>query len=50
MARLRVALRAGLTPLALEHPEALGADAIVLIETAVQEILGVDRGELRGVT
>jgi len=48
VARLRVALRAGLTPLALEHPEALGADAIVLIETAVQDILGIDRGELRG--
>jgi len=48
--RLRVALRTGLTPLALEHPEALGADAIVLIETAVQDILGIDRGELRAAT
>jgi hypothetical protein len=48
--RLRVALRSGLTLLALEHPEALGADAIVLIETAVQEILGIDRSELRAST
>lgn len=47
VARLRVALRAGLTPLALEHPEALRADAMILIETAVEDILGVDRSELR---
>jgi hypothetical protein len=47
VARLRVALRAGLTPVALDHPEALGADAMVLLETAVEEILGVDRAELR---
>ncbi len=47
VARLRVALRAGLTPVALDHPEALGADAMILLETAVEEILGVDRAELR---
>ena len=47
VARLRVALRAGLTPLALEHPEALRADAMILIETAVEDILGIDRAELR---
>ena len=32
---------------ALERPEALGPEAIVLIETAVQDILGIDRAELR---
>jgi hypothetical protein len=45
--RHRVALRAGLTLLALEHPEALGAEALVLIETAVEDILGLDRADLR---
>jgi hypothetical protein len=45
--RLRIALRTGLTPLALDHPEALAAEAVVLIETAVEDILGVDRVELR---
>jgi hypothetical protein len=47
--RLRLALRTGLAPLALEHPEALGAEAVVLIETAVEEILGIDAAELRSV-
>ncbi len=47
--RLRLALRTGIAPLALEHPEALGADAVVLIETAVEEILGIDPNELRSV-
>lgn len=42
VARLRVALRAGLVPLALSHPETLGPNALVLIETAVEDILGVD--------
>lgn len=42
IARLRVALRAGLTPLALSHPQTLGPNALVLIETAVEDILGVD--------
>ena len=45
--RCRLALRAGLTLGALEHPEALGPEAMVLIETAVQDILGIDRAELR---
>ncbi|MEJ7732953.1 MAG: hypothetical protein WKG00_27620 [Polyangiaceae bacterium] len=48
--RQRIALRAGLTPLALEHPEALGADAIVLIENAVADILGLDQAALRSST
>lgn len=48
--RLRIALRAGLTPLALEHPEALGADAMVLIENAVADILGLDQATLRSST
>lgn len=47
--KLRVALRAGLSLAALEHPQSLGTDAIVLIETAAEDILGVDRAELRGV-
>lgn len=42
VAHLRVALRAGITPLALAHPETLGPNALVLIETAVEEILGTD--------
>lgn len=49
VARTRLALRAGLTLAALANPEALGPEAVVLIETAVQDILGVDRAELRGV-
>lgn len=44
--KLRVALRAGLSLAALEHPDSLGADAIVLIETAAEDILGIDRAEL----
>ena len=45
--RHRLALRAGLTLAALDRPEALGPEAIVLVETAVQDILGIDRAELR---
>jgi hypothetical protein len=45
--RHRLALRAGLTLAALDRPEALGPEAVVLIETAVQDILGIDRAELR---
>jgi hypothetical protein len=45
--RHRVALRAGLTLSALERPESLGPEAVVLVETAVQDILGIDRAELR---
>lgn len=47
VAKLRLALRAGLTPAALERPESLGPEAMALIETAVEEILGVDRAELK---
>ncbi|WP_437981630.1 hypothetical protein [Sorangium sp. So ce117] len=47
VARLRLALRAGLTPLALEHPDGLGAEAMVLVETAVADILGLERAALR---
>jgi len=42
VAHLRVALRAGLTPLALANPETLGPNTLVLIETAVEDILGSD--------
>jgi hypothetical protein len=45
--RHRLALRAGLTLAALERPATLGPEAVVLIETAVQDILGIDRAELR---
>lgn len=45
--RYRLALRAGLTLAALERPEGLGPEAMVLIEAAVQDILGIDRAELR---
>jgi hypothetical protein len=45
--KVRLALRAGLTLGALESPEALGPEAMVLIETAAQDILGIDRAELR---
>ena len=44
--RTRLALRAGIGLVALDHPETLGADAIVLIETAVEDILGQGRAEL----
>lgn len=47
VARLRVALRAGLPPSSLDQPEALGSDAIPRIETAVEELLGLDRAALR---
>lgn len=46
-ARLRLALRAGITPLALEHPEALATEALLLIETAAMDMLGLERSELR---
>jgi len=45
--RLRLSLRAGIKPLSLDHPESLGADAMVLLETAAEDILGIDRAELR---
>ena len=45
--RTRRRALAGLTLVALDHPEALGPEAMVLIESAVEEILGLDRAELR---
>lgn len=45
--KVRLALRAGLTLGALENLDALGPEAMVLIETAAQDILGIDRAELR---
>jgi hypothetical protein len=45
--RHRLALRAGLTLAALDRPATLGPEAVVLVETAVQDILGIDRAELR---
>lgn len=38
--KLRIALRAGLTPLALDNPLTLRPEAIVRIEAAVEEVLG----------
>lgn len=48
--RTRLALRAGIGLVALDHPETLGPEAIVLIETAVEDILGLDRAELARIT
>ncbi len=48
--RTRLALRAGISLFALDHPETLGPEAIVLIETAVQDILGHGRAELARIT
>jgi hypothetical protein len=48
--RTRLALRAGIGLVALEHPETLGPEAIVLIETAVEDILGAGRAELARIT
>lgn len=47
VARLRVALKAGLTPLALERADALRPEAMVLIETAVEELLGASSPDVR---
>jgi len=47
--RLRLALRAGLTLIALEHPESIGMEVVPRIEAAAQEILCVDQDELRRV-
>jgi predicted regulator of Ras-like GTPase activity (Roadblock/LC7/MglB family) len=47
VARLRVALKAGLTTLALERPDALRPEAMVLIETAVEELLGASPSDVR---
>jgi hypothetical protein len=48
--RTRLALRAGISLVALDHPETLGPEAIVLIETAVEDILGQGRAELARIT
>jgi hypothetical protein len=48
--RTRLALRAGIGLVALDHPETLGPDAMVLIETAVEDILGQGRAELARIT
>jgi hypothetical protein len=46
VAHLRVALRAGIPPIALERPDALAANKMALVEAAVEEILGVDLSDL----
>jgi hypothetical protein len=48
--RTRLALRTGIGLIALDHPETLGPDSIVLLETAVEDILGQDRAELARIT
>lgn len=48
--RLRIALRAGLTPLALSSPETLGPNTLVLIETAAEDVLGVDLSDLGSIS
>lgn len=47
IARHRLALRAGVTPAALDAPDDLAPDALVLIEAAVEDLLGLDRAALR---
>jgi hypothetical protein len=44
--RLRLALRAHTSRLSLDHPEALPSEAILRIETAVLEMLGIEREQL----
>jgi hypothetical protein len=44
--RLRLALRAHTSRLSLEHPETLASDAILRVETAALELLGLDREQL----
>lgn len=46
VAHLRVALRAGITPLVLANPEALAPNMLALIEAAVEDILGADISSL----
>lgn len=50
VAHLRVALRAGVTPIALERPEALAANKLALVEAAVEEILGIDLSDLERIS
>ncbi|NUP11964.1 MAG: hypothetical protein HOW73_38450 [Polyangiaceae bacterium] len=44
--RMRLALRTGLGLEALVQPDQLNSDALLLIETAAEDILGLDRGKL----
>lgn len=44
--RMRVALRTGLGLEALVHPDQLNNEALLLIETAAEDILGLERGKL----
>lgn len=44
--RLRLTLRAHTSRLSLDHPETLASDAILRIETAALEMLGIDRDQL----
>lgn len=44
--RLRLAMRAHTSRLSLDHPETLPSDAILRVETAVLEMLGIDRDQL----
>ncbi len=46
IARLRIALRSGLGLEALVYPDDLSSEALVVIETAAEDILGVDHGKL----
>ncbi len=44
--RLRLSLRSHTPRLALDHPETMASDAVLRIETAVVEMLGIDREQL----
>lgn len=44
--RLRLALRAHTSRLSIDHPETMASDAILRIETAALEMLGIDRDQL----
>ncbi len=46
LARARLALRSGLGLDAVGHPEALNADALLVLETAAEDILGLEPGTL----
>ncbi len=48
--RLRVALRTGLGIEALVYPDQLSSDALLLVEAAAEDILGLDRGKLTEVS
>ncbi len=44
--RLRVALRTGLGLEAIQNPDQLTPDALLLVESAAEDILGIDHGKL----